>query len=305
MDNVSRLRLISSANYSSPPEEDKEEIAVKSPKTSFWFTLAGSWHIPLNRTARQQAHNVDHSQAMPLSDGHHILFTDNETGLLCLGSDRPVGNLQPLSRKFVFEPPKELLISNSAQTPTVYAATQGLSNGVRIVAGYGSEIVLYSVPIDAFKYSAAEQEGTLQDSSKPFEELEWLDVLLHPPSNAHAIRETMSESSNAVPSERLNMLWTHYLPASEKYKTESLDRLWPLKIPGTSIGHLDGLKALSVQETVMDGLVVWAFSNSGLAKAWEMDNGQGPIVQLHSEVRADGVIRETEKPSVQDTECLC
>jgi hypothetical protein len=255
--------------------------------------------FPLARTARHLAYDVDHSYAIPLSDGHHILFTDNETGLICLGSDKPAGNIQLLSRKFVFEPPTDLNKADGPTAPTIYAATQNLNIGVRIAAGYGSKIVLYSVPVDALKYSTAEQEETIQDSSKPFEELEWLNILPHPTSNAQAIQEAVAGSVFRY--ERLNMRWALYLPEIHEEQPSSLDRLWPLRIRGTVIGSLDGVKALSVQDTVMDGLVIWGFSISGLAKAWEVDKGQRPFVRTYSTITSDGIVREGEIPNDENS----
>jgi hypothetical protein len=231
---------------------------------------------------------------VPLSDGHHILFTDNETGLLCLGSDKPVGNLQRLSRKFVFRPPTQLKVDAAPWTPRLYAAAKALDNGVRVVAAYGDNVVLYSIPIDALKYSTADQEETIQDSSKPFEELEWLDILSHPTSNAQAIRES---TGSPIKCDRLNMLWAHYLPSVGENQLASLDTLWPLRIQGTVIGSLGSMRALSVQETVMDGVVVWAFSRSGLAKAWEVDNGQESFKKTYSTILSDGIVREGETPT--------
>jgi hypothetical protein len=294
IDSSLRLRLISSATYKSLKEESGDIRPTQSPQTSFWFTLTG--RFPIARGARHQAHDVSHSYAVPLSDGQHIIFTDNETGLLCLGSDKPAGNIQRLSRKFVFEPPKSLDNSSSPepQTPTAYAATQNLNNGVRIAAAYGDNIVLYSVPVDALKYSTAEQEETIQDSSKPFEELEWLNILPHPTSNAQAIQEAVGGST--VRYERLNMLWARFLPSMNEEQPSSLDRLWPLRIRGTCIGSLEGVNALSVQDTIKDGLVVWGFSTSGLAKAWEVDNGQRPFARTYSTVTSGGIVREGEIP---------
>ena len=86
-----------------------------------------------------------------------MLFTDESTGLLCLVSDLPAGNAQRLSRKFMFEPPATLNREDIPAKPTCYAAAADLNNGVRIAAGYGNHVVLYSVPVDALKYSTAEQ----------------------------------------------------------------------------------------------------------------------------------------------------
>jgi hypothetical protein len=265
---------------------------LQSPQTSFWFTLTGPWRFPIPRATRQQAQDTDHSHAIPLSDGHHILFTDNATGLLCLGSDRPVGNLQRLSRKFVFEPPASLTLYESLSLPQLYAASHYLDRGARIVAAFGSTIVLYSVPVDAFKYSTAEQEGTIQDSSKPFEELDSLLVLSHPTSNAQAVHESTTDGLTPIRCDRLNMQWAHFIPGFPDEGPDSLDTLWPLRIEGTVIGSLDGVTALSVQETDMDGLIIWAFSSGGVARAWDVDNGMKSFEQTYIIIMPEGTVRE-------------
>lgn len=302
IDSAFRLRLISSPDYTPPEEEEYEKQPMQSPQTSFWFTLSGPWRFPLARAARQQAHNTDHSYAVPLSDGHHILFTDNATGLLCLGSDRPAGNLQRLSRKFVFEPPADSDCYEKQSAPRLYAATRSLYNGVRIVAAFSDTVVLYSVPIDALKYSTAEQESTAQDSSKPFEELEWLNILPHPTSNAQAIQE--SERAGVVRFQRLNMLWAHYMTSSGNEAQSSLDELWPLRIQGTVIGSLDNVQALSVQESMTHGLVVWAFGTSGFSKAWEVDDGQWPFEQTCVKVMSYRLVRDLQMPANENGEYL-
>ncbi|KAK3700032.1 hypothetical protein LTR37_016192 [Vermiconidia calcicola] len=285
-----RLRLISSPKLSSTNEDDADDSSpTENPQTHFWFTVASSWQFPLRRSFRQRVNTVDHSYAIPLSDGHHIVFTDNETGLLCLGSDRPASSVQRLSRKFIFEPPSTLGVGREPLTPNVYAATSGVSDGIRIVAAYGTQIVLYSVPADALRFSTAEQEHTIQDPPKPFEELEWIELLQHPTSNAGAVHKQLHGDGNIKRFGRLNMAWVHHLPASGGKMPESLDKLWPLKISGTRIGELDGPRALSVQESAQVGLVIWAFGESGLGKAWKLAEGRERVARYHYAVDREGV----------------
>ena len=63
----------------------------------------------------------------------HILFTDPPTGLLCLGSDAPIGGPTKLIRKIWFKGPQD---QGSA---IAYAAGSDLSLGVRVVAAFGTE----------------------------------------------------------------------------------------------------------------------------------------------------------------------
>ena len=73
----------------------------------------------------------DHYRAVPLSDGYHILFTDPGTGLLCLGSDAPVGGPTKLLRKIWFQGPEGM------GSPVCYAGGSDLRLGVRVVAAFG------------------------------------------------------------------------------------------------------------------------------------------------------------------------
>ncbi|SLM33982.1 F-box domain [Lasallia pustulata] len=66
---------------------------------------SGAWEAGLEAGARGAVES-DHFQARPLSDGYHVLFTDPGTGLLCLGSDAPLGGPTKLLRKVVFLGPQ-------------------------------------------------------------------------------------------------------------------------------------------------------------------------------------------------------
>ena len=178
----------------------------------------------------------------------------------------------------------------------VYAASNDLTLGVRVVAAYGNHIVLYSIPADALRYSTVEQEGTIQPSDTPFDELETLQLLKHPLSNAPAVRDFYDTSARF---EELNMKWVHYLPVSGD-KGKSLEDLWPLQICGSVIGTLDGVATLAVQETAEEGVVVWAFSKAGVAKAWRVDDGERPVLRLRSSVDRHGVVEKRDVEVVEE-----
>lgn len=94
----------------------------------------------------------DHYQAIPVSDGVHMLFTDPTTGLLCLGSDAPIGAPVKLIRKACMVPPSTC--STGPIFPlSCYRAAQELRWGVRIVAAYeDGGVVLYNIPSDCFEH---------------------------------------------------------------------------------------------------------------------------------------------------------
>lgn len=151
-----KLRLISSAQ---PPGGSSYLSGLENPADETGNAVSASNHW-LRWSLRKPSHAGEaYSHAIPLSDGHHILYTDDR-GLLCLGADQHVGRSQSLSRKFVFEPPSHLAVGGEAfPKPGLSAAAWDLERGARVAAAYGSEIVLYSVPVDALRYSTAEQGG--------------------------------------------------------------------------------------------------------------------------------------------------
>ena len=87
-------------------------------------------------------HGSEHYKAVPLGNGQPILFTDPESGMLCLGSDTPIGGPTKLERKIVFEGPVGVV-------PTVYTAGAELRWGARVAVGYSDRVWLFCVPPDA------------------------------------------------------------------------------------------------------------------------------------------------------------
>ncbi|KAK0307204.1 hypothetical protein LTR01_005850 [Friedmanniomyces endolithicus] len=257
IDSPHKLRLISSPG-SAPGTTSASMTQVGSirPWPGTWFTLAGRF--------RSAASNgiAGHCGAVPLSDGHHMMFMDEETGRVCVGDDQLVGSAEMLSRKFALEPPSE-----DCALATLYAAASKLDSGARIAVAYGNDIVLYSVPIDALRYSTAQQEETLQPFDLPFAELEMAKILRHPTSNAAASREAMSGAETVTRMDKLNMLWAHWLPASGEHPHRE-EEIWPLSIPGMYIGSLESPAALAVQ--VDSAVTVWAFGQDGLDVVWSV-----------------------------------
>ncbi|KAK5943266.1 hypothetical protein PMZ80_004273 [Knufia obscura] len=95
--------------------------------------------------------DCDHYRAVPISDGAHMLFTDPATGLLCLGSDAPLGGPTKLMRKVCMIPP-ESHAPEGASALTCYQAGYDVRWGVRVVAAYeDGRIILYNIPIDCFE----------------------------------------------------------------------------------------------------------------------------------------------------------
>lgn len=271
-DTAQRLRLISSPSYHPATHDEDQEAEDIASQARYWFTLTQSWNLPVTHAMRTQPSGGDHCYALPLSDGHHVLFTDSESGMLCLGSDTPAGRTEQLSRKFIFEPPPRLARGTNPLIPTIYAVSSDLDRNLRIAAAYGDDIMLFSVPVDAIRYSTAEQEGTLLDTAVSFDDLITMRILRHPTSNARAMQEQAYAAADQSNSrfDEINMVWVHWLSTKGRAKPTSLDELWPVRASGMYVGSMSGLKALTIQERPSGGIVIWAFGQHGLATCWRM-----------------------------------
>jgi len=205
---------------------------------------------------------MSHSRAVPLVDGHHVLFVDDATGRLCIGGDQPAGSALKLSRKFVFLPPVSNDSGPGKALPTAYAAAYDLSIGIHVAVAFGDDVVLYSVPVDAYRYSLAEQGETLLE---PFDgHSSVVSLLGHPLSNKRAILETDPDKGRLSGElEQLNMIWACWLKTSG-------DGVWPMCINGRFVGSLPGATALAVQTDAAEApcVQIWAFGQTGEAKSW-------------------------------------
>lgn len=290
VDSAKKLRLISSAARPSERPAIVERAFGHRTRTSpFWEKLGRTTSaIETGQSSRsRQAFGTgtrggdsfsrygnpatefsDHYRAVPLSDGYHILFTDPVTGLLCLGSDAPVGGPTKLLRKMWFQGPE------GKGSPIAYATGSDLQWGVRVVAAFGPEdeqsIWLFSVPSDIF---IAEQNRNISglwpsdEFSKDAHNWEWLDWWPE-----HGEQEWLAQAADPTPS-------IH--PRST----------WPVKIKGQQIGTCQGVIDLAVDSG--PDMVIWALSKTGVAKVWKLNDGKNEEPRMSLVVR-DGTIRDVD-----------
>ncbi|KAI9782457.1 MAG: hypothetical protein M1839_004943 [Geoglossum umbratile] len=229
VDSAKKLRLISSAGHpgGSAPLSHRFNArrAATSPFWNMYFTPQFSG---------LQSSVSDHFRAVPLSDGYHILFIDPSTGLLCLGSDAPAGGPTKLLRKII-------LLGPDGESPTLYASGSDLRWGVRVVAGFGDRVWLFSVPPDVF-----------YDSSHCYRACGWSS----------------------------NNLWADgWLAAAAEDKAEdgpgpgfSQDP-WPLRIRGAEVGRVQGLVDIAVESG--PDMIIWTFCAGGKVYTWQIEGGFG------------------------------
>ena len=149
---------------------------------------------------------------------------------------------------------------------TLYTAASNLDTGARVAVAYDNDIFLYSILIDALRYSTAQQEETLLPPNEPFHDVREAHILPHPTSNAAALLENVPETEGLARLESINMLWAHWLPASRHEGPASAEEIWPLQIPGTFVGSMPFPVALAVQAG--SAVAVWAFGRDGETEMW-------------------------------------
>ncbi|KAI9663522.1 MAG: hypothetical protein M1831_002531 [Alyxoria varia] len=307
VDGPNKLRLISSKV--GPGQRERSNACRNSARQSTGWRRRRLWNLwpwmlDSNHSTSQPLYSsnspdsdfrddigneYDHYSAVPLSDGVHLLFTDPKTGNLVLGSDAPLGGSTKLLRKVKFVPPG-LVIEQYGTTsagskpgkeglvmPNDYAIGMDLTQGVRIVAVYGTDkIVLYNVPPDVFTdvsrvggngVVAGHEEG---DEWSFGEWAWWLDDGRRNPGQPASRAERPSSASDGAA--------TSALPFSGRYPIEQdhvdgehTGDVWPVIIKGTLLATVPSVVEVGIQNegSVREGgIAVWAFTKDAVAHTW-------------------------------------
>jgi hypothetical protein len=275
VDSAKKLRLISSAARPGGQSGCGERFRNGKANRRWWMadspvpgspTGGSEIGITGGREGGIRPDGTDHYRAIPLSDGYHILFTDPTTGLLCLGSDAPIGGPTKLLRKLWFAGPKD------CSSPIIYSAGAELSMGVRIAAAYASGeevyIWLFSVPRDVFEDSQADY---------------LTDRPLFGEGKLSAGGEWMHWWHNDGPQD-----WSNQSPGSST-ATSSKESLWPVQVRGQEIGRCKSVVDLAVDSG--PDLAIWVFGREGLASVWALKH---PIEISRSTVVRDGTVRTVD-----------
>jgi hypothetical protein len=264
IDETSKLRLISSlagpgasgcqCHRSANGEDVACQFHLSTGVNSFTH-----WTPRKNgRLSLVRATHCHHYRAMPINDGLHIVFIEPVSGLLCIGSDAPIGGPTNLTRALICVPPFGNNLTDGwkeERVPTVFAVGSDLSWGLRIVAAYQDRIVLYTVPVDVFNVLRRERErqgeNVMGDSDLA------RDWFLDNERNSQR-RGSLAQNQNGD--------WEFLLRVS--YRPTAM--MWPLKIYGKEIGRLERAVEFSIQ-TSHGGVRVWAFGASGEARIFDID----------------------------------
>jgi hypothetical protein len=259
-ESANKLRLISSAAHPiDRPAINRKFYSCRPTISSFW----GSFGFDSNGN-RPGSSGCDHYHAIPLSDGHHVLFIDPPSGKLFLGCDAPLGGPTKLLRKMLLVPP------NSGQLPRLYAAAADLTWGARIVVAYDDTIMLYSVPPDVFALSKLEQRA------------ESWDVYSTPPFSTHG---------------RTQDHWLNWWDDGYSSTMPEHSPVWPIAVRGVEIGTLSRVCELDV--FTHPDITVWAFNLDSHAKTWQLRSQLGPVSRSRRHVCRSGMVHQSH--SVDET----
>ncbi|ORY16263.1 hypothetical protein BCR34DRAFT_557519 [Clohesyomyces aquaticus] len=249
-ESAKKLRLISSAAHPDDRPAIRRKFFTGRPTlSSFWGSFG--FEPPGSRAS---ASSCDHYRAVPLSDGHHILFTDPPTGRLFLGCDAPLGGPTKLLRKIKFIPPEE------NQVPRLYTAAADLSWGARVVVAFDDDIVVYSVPPDVLMLSKLEQKA---DS--------W-DVYTSPPFSTEGHAKD------------------HWLDWWDEPHIPEHSPIWPLALRGTHLGSLRSVCELSVFTN--PDITIWAFSFAQ-STTWQLRGTAEPLERSRRYICQTGIVHES------------
>jgi hypothetical protein len=335
MDSAKKLRLISSA--AGPYAQQQETTSVRgspsprlnrrtSPNDSRRQNMTGLFfgHLPFPTTMAvygtpgdpEQNGNIsptctehdrgvlravdcDHYCAVPLSDGAHLLFTDPETGLLCLGSDAPLGGPTKLLKKAVCLPPDAENIRSeseenerSEKTPSrtwlmCYAAGQDLRWGLKIAAAYSDgRIMLYCISSDAFEKLRRTRAGidVWDERVGLIGQSDLLMDAFMQGDPAHGNASTASHPANEAGA----------FPES----LADLAHRKLLAFRGIEIERASGQTVIDLAVSCdFGGLRVWAFMQNGFVRMWalfRMSSGREETWV----VSKDGIVREKEDATI-------
>ncbi|KAJ5093096.1 hypothetical protein N7456_008957 [Penicillium angulare] len=291
-ENSSEMRLISSLAGPGVREYACRQSPHPDHLNKCQFNVRGD-SKPLNRRplpkrslSLTRATHCHHYRAIPINDGYHIASVEPRTGLLCIGSDTPIGGPTSYARAFICVPPFDKDLSSetaAAHTPTAFAVASDLRWGLRVVASYGDRVVLYSIPLDIFNMVCKEREAQGNDIMGSSNHAQEWSV---DSERFRRRRESLTQNQNGD--------W-EFLPSA---RSRPAGMIWPFKIHGKDVGRVENVVELALQSS-NGGAKVWAFSASGDASIFDIDTFTSPA-QSASDIPCT-VVRVSSDGSVDST----
>ena len=244
LDSARKLRLVSST-----------QMPDRLPAGSGPSPASTTGGAPEGRHDRARA-AADTFRAVPLSDGVHVVFTDPGSGRICVGADAPNGRPCRLSRKIVLQGPP-------FASAAVYAVGRDLRWGARVVAAFGDELWMFSVPADVLQ---CEGNG------------------LNEPWTANYAASSQSSLQSATSSGPKH---SDSAPSISDNNDESAS-VWPVTIHGVPVATVSQLAELAI-DSRQATFTIWAFARDGMVRAWQV-RGAYPRDKRVKVVHRDGSI---------------
>lgn len=234
---------------------------------------------------------TDHYRAVPLSDGHHILYTDPRTGTLSVGVEAPAGSRSRLICKARFVPP-----TNKSSLPVLYTAGSDPRKGVCVMATFsviggddslGEDVLASSLDVDPPRTSDTDKQ---------------LVVLYTIPHDLQAIisedrcrQRCMITTQDKKEVNQLDSMYGRPKGSCNNIKFPDHpfveETEYPLQIRGQPVAICRNLVELAINSG--PDMVLWAFSAQGWARAWALRPGYEDAPH-RTVVQADGSLRKVD-----------
>ncbi|KAF5657947.1 calcium permeable stress-gated cation channel 1 [Fusarium heterosporum] len=235
---------------------------------------------------------TDHYRAVPLIDGHRVLYTDPRTGTLSLGSKAPTGSPNRLICQAHLRPPTDI----SSSLPVLYTAASDRMNGVCVAATFsviggddalGEHADAMSSDVDPLLTSDMDRQ-TVVIFTIPHDLLAVTSGSL---CRQHCLEATQYKNE----SEQM-----HVIDGRPKGSCSNIDfpdgpsaerATHPIEIRGQAVAICRNLVELALNSG--PDMVLWAFGAQGWTRAWALRAGCKD--ELHrTVVQADGTLRHVD-----------
>ncbi|KAF5000601.1 hypothetical protein FGRMN_1633 [Fusarium graminum] len=232
---------------------------------------------------------TDHYRAVPLDDGHHVLYTDPRTGTLSLGSEAPTGSPSRFTCHARLRPPTDI----SSSLPVLYTAASDRMNGVCVMATFS-----VSGGDDALgEHASVESSGvdppTTSDMDRQMVVIFTIPHdLLTVTSGSRCRQHCLEATQYKKESEQL-----HVIDERPKGSCSNIDfpdgpgATRPIEIRGQAVAICRNLVELALNSE--PDMLLWAFGAQGQTRAWAL-RAECEDELHHTVVQADGTLRHVD-----------
>lgn len=153
-------------------EERKIKLVGSGAVPAVWGVAGKEGRLESARDDPSAAGGIDYYNAIPLSDGAHVLFADRSSAQLCLGIETPPTTMtidagyMRLDTRVIFDGPLAENGNRGRTAPRIYETARDLRWGGRVVVGFGDEVWVFAVPGDTLKEGRAGERGNQNEENE-------------------------------------------------------------------------------------------------------------------------------------------